>query len=78
MSIGIIKHFNKDKGYGFISVEGKKDIFFHVSGCNGTDFRKFDKVSFKESTNRHGDIALEVTLVESAADNDDIYNSAHC
>ncbi len=28
---GKVKMFNKEKGYGFITVEGSKDIFFHYS-----------------------------------------------
>lgn len=30
MAIGIVKNFNKDKGFGFINMEGEeRDIFFH-------------------------------------------------
>ena len=33
MAIGIVKNFNKDKGFGFINMEGEeRDIFFHY--CN--------------------------------------------
>ncbi len=28
---GKVKMFNKEKGFGFITVEGKKDVFFHYS-----------------------------------------------
>lgn len=28
---GKVKMFNKDKGFGFIIVEGQKDVFFHYS-----------------------------------------------
>ena len=32
MAIGIVKNFNKDKGFGFINMEGEeRDIFFHYS-----------------------------------------------
>ena len=27
MAIGIVKNFNEDKGFGFINMEGKIDIF---------------------------------------------------
>ena len=29
--LGKVKMFNKEKGYGFITVEGQRDIFFHYS-----------------------------------------------
>lgn len=28
---GKVKMFNKEKGFGFIIVEGQKDVFFHYS-----------------------------------------------
>ena len=34
MATGIIKT-KTDKGFGFISVEGSADVFFHHSACNG-------------------------------------------
>ena len=34
MATGIIKT-KTDKGFGFISVEGSDDVFFHHSACNG-------------------------------------------
>lgn len=34
MATGIIKT-KTDKGFGFISVEGSDDVFFHNSACNG-------------------------------------------
>jgi CspA family cold shock protein len=34
MATGIIKT-KTDKGFGFITVEGSDDVFFHHSACNG-------------------------------------------
>ncbi len=34
MTTGIIKT-KTDKGFGFISVQGSADVFFHHSACNG-------------------------------------------
>ena len=28
---GTIKHYDKEKGFGFIQVENHKDVFFHYS-----------------------------------------------
>jgi CspA family cold shock protein len=38
---GIIKKKVQEKGFGFISVEGGEDVFFHMSACNG----QFDSLS---------------------------------
>ncbi|OGJ61084.1 hypothetical protein A3C37_03405 [Candidatus Peribacteria bacterium RIFCSPHIGHO2_02_FULL_53_20] len=34
MATGIIKK-KTDKGFGFITVDGSDDVFFHHSACNG-------------------------------------------
>jgi CspA family cold shock protein len=34
MATGIIKT-KTEKGFGFITVEGSDDVFFHHSACNG-------------------------------------------
>lgn len=33
---GTVKWFNDEKGFGFIEVEGSKDVFVHHSGITGT------------------------------------------
>ena len=35
MPSGIIKKKMLDKGFGFISVEGQEDVFFHMSATDG-------------------------------------------
>ncbi len=29
--VGVIKNYDKEKGYGFISVKNHRDVFFHYS-----------------------------------------------
>ena len=41
MAIGIVKNFNKDKGFGFINMEGEeRDIFFHYSQLVQKDLKQ--------------------------------------
>ena len=39
MREGTIKWFDNKKGYGFITVEGMKDIFVHYSKVDGEGFK---------------------------------------
>ena len=36
---GVVKWFDIQKGYGFITVEGSEDLFVHYSAIAGTGFR---------------------------------------
>ena len=44
MATGTIKT-KTEKGFGFISVEGSPDVFFHLSACNG----QFDSLQVGQS-----------------------------
>jgi len=50
MSIGTVKWFNAQKGYGFIQPEGgEKDVFVHISAVQRAglnDLREGQKLSF--------------------------------
>jgi CspA family cold shock protein len=36
---GKVKWFNAEKGYGFISLEGQRDVFVHYSAIQETGYR---------------------------------------
>ena len=59
MAEGTIKRLT-DKGYGFISTGGAKDLFFHsssVQGCSFEELREGQTVSFTEGQGKKGPCA---------------------
>ena len=67
MKTGTVKWFNSEKGFGFIEIEGEKDVFVHSSAIEGTDSRKSleegQKVQFETEKGPRGLQATNVTLV---------------
>ncbi len=60
MNKGIVKFFNRTKGYGFIKdVETEKEYFVHVSGLID-EIDKDDEVTFELSEGRKGMNAVDV------------------
>ncbi len=66
MSTGTVKWFNADKGFGFITVEGAKDIFVHYSSIQTNGFKTLvegAKVSFDIVNGAQGAQAKNVMVI---------------
>lgn len=65
---GLVKWFNADKGFGFISpVDGSKDLFVHFSAIQSDNFRTLfegQKVSFSIENGAKGPVAGNVAITE--------------
>lgn len=68
-SIGTVKWFNDDKGFGFITPEGAgKDCFVHHSAIQGSGFKSLaegDRVEFDIVQGQKGPAAENVTKVSA-------------
>ena len=66
MATGIVKWFNDDKGYGFITPDdGGKDFFVHHSDVVGEGFKSLAegaKVSYDAESGDKGPKAVNVQL----------------
>ena len=65
MAEGTIKRVT-DKGFGFIETSPGKDIFFHMSACEGVRFEDLQpgqKVSFNEGQGPKGPRAENVKVL---------------
>ena len=63
---GVVKWFNGDKGYGFISQENGPDIFAHFSEIQANGYRSLnegDKVEFEVTQGKKGLQASAITKV---------------
>ena len=63
---GIVKFFNETKGFGFIGVEGREDVFVHFSAIAGDGFKTLnqnDKVEFEVETVDGKERATDVKVV---------------
>lgn len=63
---GKVKWFNQEKGYGFIEVEGAKDVFVHYSAIQQEGFKTLkegDIVEFDVVEGQKGPQAANVTVI---------------
>ena len=63
MATGTVKWFNPQKGYGFIEMEGGKDIFVHYNSIQGHGFKSLDEgeqVNFEIRNSPKGEHAENV------------------
>lgn len=67
-TVGTVKWFNDQKGFGFITPEGgAKDCFVHHSAIQGSGFKSLaegDKVEFEIVQGQKGPQAADVTKPE--------------
>jgi len=66
VSVGVVKFFNAEKGYGFISQESGPDVFVHFSNIQASGYRTLEAgqtVEFDVAPGRKGDEAQNVRVV---------------
>ncbi len=61
--VGVVKWFNASKGYGFISREGKDDVFVHYSAIQSEGFKTLDEGQRVEFSVERGEKGLQATQV---------------
>ena len=64
MKTGVVKWFNNEKGFGFISVEGEGDVFVHFSAITGEGYKSLEEgqsVSYDLTEGARGMQAANVT-----------------
>jgi CspA family cold shock protein len=65
---GTIKRVIRERGFGFISAEDGREIFFHRSAFEGTDFEALEEgnsVEFDVEKGPKGPRALNVRTIEA-------------
>ena len=50
MTVGTVKWFNAEKGFGFIAPESGEDVFVHFSAIQSAGYRSLDEGKPSSST----------------------------
>ena len=69
MMKGTVKTFNKNKGFGFITTEDEREIFFHYSALVMDGFKTIEngaKVKFDVESTDRGDRAINIEKLYNA------------
>jgi CspA family cold shock protein len=67
MTVGTVKWFNAEKGYGFIAPESGEDVFVHFSAIQSAGYRSLDEgqaVEFDVTPGPKGPQAANVRPLE--------------
>jgi CspA family cold shock protein len=67
MTVGTVKWFNAEKGFGFIAPESGEDVFVHFSAIQSTGYRSLDEgqtVEFDVTQGQKGPQAANVRPLE--------------
>jgi CspA family cold shock protein len=60
---GVVKWFNAEKGFGFIAIEGRDDVFVHYSAIQMNGYRTLEegqRVEFDVGPGKKGEEAQNV------------------
>lgn len=62
---GRVKFYKTDKAFGFISIEGEKDVFFHKKGLANSQYvpQEGDAVQFETEDGPKGRCAVDVEMM---------------
>lgn len=63
MKTGVVKWFNSEKGFGFITVDGGEDVFVHFSAVQGDGFKSLEEGQKVEFEVVKGDRGLQAANV---------------
>jgi CspA family cold shock protein len=68
MTTGVVRHLVDKHGYGFVSSDAGKDIFFHYSQLQGINFQSLKEgqgVIYKVGLGEKGLVAKEIKPCDS-------------